>query len=1820
MNRKNIHIFRGLDTDSSPLSVAADFAEEIHNLRITANEAILDADTSILNNPQNPINLTISPELSTRSLRDTNNGALLELEGQYIGHCVCNEYLIVFAQTEDEDIITKYKLEVDNNKNLVLNKIIDLFRSTITEESFDVKYPIECLFCYENEKIQRLYWVDGKNQPRSINIANTETFIDYNDINFSSKINDINYNIDIVNIPESNGEFKPGVIQYAMTLVANNDAESSIFYISPMYYLTNFNRGESTDNMVHNVLRIKANITNNENFKRIRIYAIMKTSMASINTRLILDRAINDNSFVQIDDDGIIGETADYTSLLYKGSENIIAYTMDQKDNTLFLGKLKYKRNSIPKIENSDYKINTIGVDYYGNAVYDYAGIDNSDIFKGAYGIDLNYHHDFDNIITRIRPGISYTPYSPFSRKYYEDNRDLTRSSRGVKRFKAGEYYKLGIIGQLANGKMTQVMPLDIVYNGYKPIFKQDKNSSSIVVHKGTDQEDSTLTNIAEDIIDDVIDDVVDYNKQEDTYITTGFRTLLTEEYINKCKEEGITKLYPVVVYPNNTYKAVLTQGLLSPTLVNIQETIEDYPSIINSWYYRPYAKGIFDDTRAITLETGEPQYPSIKFTEMTSIVVVYNESTSVYTITFQADFLYTDVQQFKYTIDDGFENIVNAVNNSYTFDTSSFSSITVYAYCEKVTSGITTNTDSSISITFNSTEGEVVLPESDTAIYPNPIWTFNMQDFDAKGHYNSSGSIFTLKDKHSCFSDGLNYNGIYNFACITTGAHYRGLYSSAFPNGEIDNNIIGCPVDYLLIWNKSSKENWGRYGNAHSAGAYDSTGNFIHSSFDIKDSLRIQGPAMLYKDNNNIKLLSRNNYKTYMSGNFLMDCNILTLNSPETEHKLISNTRGDIADYKFRIVGFSDYCSNRLIPTSGKEKPTISDIKNNYRLAKKSSYFCGSYNNTTYLKNRYIKSTPLERLGKWFRGVEDGTSDDGWIPLKNAYLGDCTWSHYEDGKYNNAFLPLKISSNLAFGTTDYYVTGGNINIESCTYALEEVGSLLKTSNHDYLFSTIEVTSSNYTADANMFNKENASEKGVRYTKLYNTDYDIYDEKDEYKHRLRSSWASSWFCHWRNDSSDYGSKGAKGDFDTVQNHTGVRRMFDRIPHILWWYPDNYTKPDGSTSEPINTVIDTLPVWASHTINDKSDSWEDINSLSSNNKYISSYATTGVPIKYYSSPYIAISLGRNNEDSEYVLCKDGYGKDDVDYTPFWNNNNTENSSVDNENKTYKCVSILQNNDIKLYGNLDMVGQFIGELYRDPETIGISIKESNNIRYIDYEESTYMGGVSEDPYHNWYICGDAIDLDNPSTVQLYNNNNWDTYNTESDKQFYELLFIEGDSYIGRFDSLKTYPYNQETQGVVEIFSTVLESRMNLDERVDIRDLDDLSTIVYSNFNLFNEQAYNQIPSLMTHHVEDENAIIVDDLPNTITWSLEKMYGANIDEWAHITMLNTLDLEGQYGVIESINNYKNNIYAFQNKAVSLINFNTRVQIPTSDNNPIEITNGYKVDGKIVVDNHYGCSNKWSISTGLNGIYFIDDINNKACLFNGQQVTPLSSTAKVQRLFNSLHTTSNNYYEEHLWNPETFDYCKCFYDTRRNEVYYVFKDKAVVFNEILGTFVGTFDYGETVAMFNIGDYYASIYNNQFYELFSKPDGDLNRSNFGEIYGETKPYNITYVEHGSTANDKVFSTVEWQSNQDYELFKSLSVGSVQHSNTSILKYGYRGNVMHRFNYWRASLDRTTFINNRVSITYRERNPYFRVSLRNDSPSRIINPFLISNIITTFSE
>ena len=155
--------------------------------------------------------------------------------------------------------------------------------------------------------------------------------------------------------------------------------------------------------------------------------------------------------------------------------------------------------------------------------------------------------------------------------------------------------------------------------------------------------------------------------------------------------------------------------------------------------------------------------------------------------------------------------------------------------------------------------------------------------------------------------------------------------------------------------------------------------------------------------------------------------------------------------------------------------------------------------------------------------------------------------------------------------------------------------------------------------------------------------------------------------------------------------------------------------------------------------------------------------------------------------------------------------------------------------------------------------------------------------------------------------------------------------------------------------------------------------------TNFNLINP-VYSQRNNFYNYRILDEKYHKSKEYPSQIAWSLEKKYLEDIDTWTNINLANSIDLDGSAGPITSLETFNDLLIAFQEKSLSQILFNSRVQIPTSEGVPIEISNNYKVEGVRTISDTVGCQDKATIAKSLYGLYFIDSTTDTLYLYNGQ------------------------------------------------------------------------------------------------------------------------------------------------------------------------------------------------------------------------------------------
>lgn len=322
---------RGMQRDLSVSAFNSEYAYENKNIRI------MPTDDSTL--------FSIINEKGTKPVDIVGIGN--SLEGVPIGQSVIDDELVIFTTKTDSDTSDNkdkiYKIWFEDG---VLNGQ-QLFEGNL---GFNYSKPIETLSFYENEDIKRVYWTDGINQPRVINIAASSDIVSkWVDTSFDFvQTLKLQETVSITRNTVASGIFAPGVIQYVFTYFNKYGQESNIFYASPLYYVSYNNRGASPEDRVSNSFDISIENTDTS-FDYLRVYSIHRTSIdATPAVRRVVDIAISSNGLpITYTDTGISGDSVDPTELLYVGGEEISAGTLSQKDNTLFLGDITIKRKTL---------------------------------------------------------------------------------------------------------------------------------------------------------------------------------------------------------------------------------------------------------------------------------------------------------------------------------------------------------------------------------------------------------------------------------------------------------------------------------------------------------------------------------------------------------------------------------------------------------------------------------------------------------------------------------------------------------------------------------------------------------------------------------------------------------------------------------------------------------------------------------------------------------------------------------------------------------------------------------------------------------------------------------------------------------------------------------------------------------------------------------------------------------------------------------------------------------------------------------------------------------------------------------------------------------------------------------------------------------------------------------------------------------------------------------------------------------------------------------------------------------------------------------
>ena len=187
-NRKIKHSYGGMQQDITSSQFQPNFYFEGRNVRINATDS--QSTNSIINEKGNSLILTIPKPVidksNPNSKKITYNSKVLEyktteidslgISGDQviIGHSNSRNHVIIFT-TDNNGFDCIWKMTYDT---------YDLTLLYVRDMGFSKNNPIQTINNFENEDVDKVYWVDSKSQMRFINIyhsiknKDTEELID----------------------------------------------------------------------------------------------------------------------------------------------------------------------------------------------------------------------------------------------------------------------------------------------------------------------------------------------------------------------------------------------------------------------------------------------------------------------------------------------------------------------------------------------------------------------------------------------------------------------------------------------------------------------------------------------------------------------------------------------------------------------------------------------------------------------------------------------------------------------------------------------------------------------------------------------------------------------------------------------------------------------------------------------------------------------------------------------------------------------------------------------------------------------------------------------------------------------------------------------------------------------------------------------------------------------------------------------------------------------------------------------------------------------------------------------------------------------------------------------------------------------------------------------------------------------------------------------------------------------------------------------------------------------------------------------------------
>ena len=1831
MQKQQVFKVKGMQRDASMANANGEFAYEILNMRLMSAEDLSG--------------FSLTNEKGTTQV-------ITGIHGQVIGQCPTNDSLVVFTTSNDNDYI--YEI-YQNEEGEWENKL--LYSGDL---NFSVDNPIEALFNYETEDIQKVYWIDGINQLRCINIVG-------DNINIGNAVETIPSNIHVKITRGTSGIMKAGIVQYYITYITELGSESNIVYMSPLLYVAHENRGAATNDSVacSFTLEISRDIRDIK-YTGINVYRLYRSSIDAVPEVVLLENVSKLDTTIEKQ------ECVDtWQSQVQLGEEfNNTKFSLSKVDGS-HIGPTGFRVFS-SYIWGSSFSEATNTTHYITYDPTSSVVVYNSNINNSDYCTQVVKKEGSQ---TRISWGFPLTTYTP-----------LTSTT----------FYFSNTITDIWGNKVS------IVRKDTNSFTEEDRDKiGQLVITILTDVE------FGESLIKQDDESVQEYLTRIWSYVNltclekciSMSLSVSSRDYYLKLDE--VNELPVKVILGGNTI--VVDKNIFLSSVTPSDLLFKNKPHIIAETFT---AK---DNTLFLGNLQTLPQEPISD-----SIKQLIQENATAFSIDRRsipiASISDIDGTSYKYT---------NQLNNTDSISTYKYGEKYRFGIQVQDIYGTWSNPiwicDKFIDIP-PLANGNVPCPKftlppnvlqqlqnyNIVAVRPLVVYpSINERKVLAQGVV--CPTVYNLKDRKE--------NGPYAQASWFMRPNIPGNLYSPF-NSEVSKETHPI-ADHF----KSGTTNVGYHGvmsleDIETGGYY--TVSDVNNSFDKFKRTRhslLYDDVLLYPQYSSQSYVNPSWYHIGKSGAYHLDLNVDGTDDGIIVHSNYASTDRDTyqpAEYIVKHGSWVEFRHNYALRTKGWTFGGGVNFQN-YSVGIEDEKEYPFTFNSTYSSNlnwNYIADWKLNLGGAAVAELEPSRFG-ATIPankffdftkVNNTYkYRKDTWQGITLDNFNTGNSAYYVDSSIVtFNSPELELTDELRHLSPAAYQFRIIGMIPITGTSSDVLLNVETPYNPENLDDTGLHKVSFSNLNLGYTGFrgmvgHSTYLDseskilsllIDEDKDGNPSSNRNSHSSSRYEHfplypWQssgtisNRSNTWEDEGKKNvlkrkimsnlRFSASTYYFPVRDISDAIPgytsafsittenrayfntlnsQYLGWKPNNNSSIiwfDGDSKDSISKIhgyrdidivykgnIDSLAIAANgnssiaiHNYSYGKDIRAGGGGTTSPSQFSrirysgsasnfnddlipDSFTAKGAAIRYKSSPHAVIAFNSYEYSNGHFTYP--FKAQEILPSSFYNH---EGFVCDGEIPSLSYIKPDKAGGLYEYNDED---NFISIPHQGIIQIPGGTTFDNNPTWNPKTQLRNYG---------WLWLGEIYREEDPdfggTSEGALMANSWEVAGQPLQIQNHHLItgatvnWTQGDTYYQRFDTLKTYALNNDDpNSIVDITSFMVETRINIDGRTD-RNRGQESNLQMSptNFNLMND-VYSQRDNFFTYRILDEDLQARTNFPNQITWSLTKTAGATVDAWMNITLASVLDLDGTKGKISALKNFNNNIIAFQEKGLSHIMFNSRAQIATSEAVPIQIANTGKVDGQQYFTTDVGCQDKWNIVTTPNGLYFVDYFNKSIYKFNGQLEDISTPNGFRSWCYENLNSTANilGYYD--IKNKEVMYYIG---DTRfklDNDI----KPTWLGFSELTGAFSSFYTYPK--AWFaNVQDQGLWLLSGDDTNVYTHQTGDYN-----ELLNTDKSfYGLTVITRQDSNTVKTFNNVEFRADSyngsildNNNTFNTISAETeYQIRTTDSLTYSqYRpSNLKKKFRTWRANIPRVNngynrFVNQWAKIGLWKMNPSTEKTILHD--------------------